>query len=125
MEKILQHLYDEFDRLQGTFVLTSHTRPMRLVAIGETDFDYYYILYDGKKFRWEPVLTGIMELKGYLKDVDYDELERLAELNHIDRFIDANPENEYYTSLDEFKRELTKDFVKFDKLLTKIGRAHV
>lgn len=75
----------EFEELRGQFVITAGWEIERLVAVGEDDMDYYWITYDGRTFRWNSCVGGLMPLKGHLRDKDYNELVRLAELNHFDR----------------------------------------
>jgi len=74
----------EFEELKGQFVITASWKIERLVAIGEDDMDYYWITYNGRKFQWNTCVGRIMPLKGHLRDKDYNELVRLAELNHFD-----------------------------------------
>jgi hypothetical protein len=74
----------EFEELKGQFVITAGWDIERLVAVGEDDMDYYWITYNGRKFQWNTCVGRIMPLKGHLRDKDYNELVRLAELNHFD-----------------------------------------
>ena len=75
----------EFEELKGQFVINASWNIERLVAVGEDDMDYYWITYDGRKLRWNTCVGRIMPLKGHLRDKDYNELVRLADLNHFDR----------------------------------------
>ena len=112
----------EFDELKGQFVIPDSWKVERLVAIAEDDMDYYWITYDGRKLKWHTCVGGVVQLKGKLDDTDYDEFERLADLNHYDRLIGKTGvdfEGKHYT-LDGYKQELMKDWGKQDKLLTDI-----
>jgi hypothetical protein len=76
----------EFEKLKGQHVLHT-TEVMRLLAIGEDDTDFYYVLWDGRsdKKTWATCLCKLVPLKGFLRDEDYNELVRLATLNHADQ----------------------------------------
>jgi len=75
----------KFEELKGQFVINASWEIERLVAVGEDDMDYYWITYDGRKLKWNTCVGGLMPLKGYLRDEDYNELVRLAQLNHWDQ----------------------------------------
>lgn len=75
----------EFEKLKGQFVINASWEIERLVAVGEDDMDYYWITYDGRKLKWNTCVGGLMPLKGHLRDRDYNELVRLAKLNHFDQ----------------------------------------
>lgn len=75
----------EFEELKGQFVITDGWKIERLVAVGEDEWDYYWITYNGRKFRWNTCVGRVMPLKGHLRDKDYNELVRIARLNHYDQ----------------------------------------
>jgi hypothetical protein len=75
----------EFEELKGQFVINASWDIERLVAVGEDDMDYYWITYDGRKLKWNTCVGRLMPLKGHLRDKDYNELVRLARLNHFDQ----------------------------------------
>jgi hypothetical protein len=84
----------EFEELKGQFVITDSWRIERLVAIGQDEWDYYWITYDGRKFKWNTCVGKVVPLKGYLRDRDYEEFLRLARLNHFDQaecWVNTNP----------------------------------
>ena len=99
-----------FEELKGQFVINASWEIERLVAVGEDDMDYYWITYDGRKFRWNTCVGPIMPLKGYLRTKDYNELVRLARLNHYDQVTlwgrDFSAEAEQYCR--DHKNELLK-----------------
>jgi hypothetical protein len=78
-------IIEEFERLKGQFVINASWKIERLVAIGEDEWDYYWITYNGRKLTWNTCVGGLMPLKGHLQDKDYNELVRLAKLNHYDQ----------------------------------------
>lgn len=78
-------ILQEFETLKGQFVINASWDIERLVAVGEDEMDYYWITYDGRKLKWNTCVGGLMPLKGHLRDKDYNELVRLARLNHFDQ----------------------------------------
>ncbi|MCK9416811.1 hypothetical protein M0Q97_09165 [Candidatus Dojkabacteria bacterium] len=114
MEKYnLDKLLDEFEQLKGQFIITINHTVERLIAIGDDDEDYYWVTWDGKDLHWSSCAGRIIPLKGYLKDGDYNELIRLAKLNHFDSIL----------SFEEFSRFL-QDYIskypKNHKILTRL-----
>jgi hypothetical protein len=118
MDINLIQIINEFDKLKGQFVITASHMIERLVAIGDDGEDYYYITYTGREFKWYSCVGRVMPLKGYLIDEDYNELVRLANLNHYDKLnwemfikafesytISLSPNHKFHT---EFYFELEK-----------------
>lgn len=109
----------EFEELKGQFVITASWEIERLVAVGEDDMDYYWVTYDGRKLTWNTCVGRLMPLKSHLQTRDYNELVRLANLNHYDqvtRWGHANP-----VEAEQFRREHIKELMKIgenDKFLT-------
>lgn len=98
----------EFEKLKGQFVITSSWKIERLIAIGEDENDYYYITYNGRELTWNTCVGRLMPLKGHLQDRDYNELVRLAKLNHYDQatlWSNKDPEK-FEKAAQEFKRSL-------------------
>lgn len=85
MDNNLTLILKEFESLKGQFVITESYKIARLVAVGEDMHDYYYVTYDGRKFTWNTCVGRIMPLKGYLREEDYTDLVRSANLNHFDQ----------------------------------------
>jgi hypothetical protein len=85
MEDNKKVIIREFEGLKGQFVITACWKIERLVAIGEDEWDYYWITYNGREFRWNTCVGRVMPLKGHLLDKDYKELVRIARLNHHDQ----------------------------------------
>lgn len=85
----LKIILSEFDKLKGQFIITSMNNVRRLVAIGEDKYDYYYIIWNGKKFKWYSCACTIIPLKGYLKNEDYEKLINLSKLNDIDQTLES------------------------------------
>ena len=78
-------ILNRFEELKGQFVITDSWRIERLVAIGQDEWDYYWITYNGRKFKWNTCVGSVVPLKGFLRDKDYNEFLRLARLNHFDQ----------------------------------------
>jgi hypothetical protein len=78
-------ILSEFESLKGQFVITEMNQVQRLVAIGEDQMDYYWILYDGRCFIWQSCVGGVIQLKGKIDGIDYQRLVRTAKLNHLDQ----------------------------------------
>ena len=103
---------EEFEQLKGQFVITSSHRIERLVALADDGFDYYYVTYNGREYTWNSCVGRIIPLKGHLRDKDYDELVRLAKLNHYD-FLSVNDEFK-----DSHEKWLSNTLSGDDKILT-------
>lgn len=84
--KNLKLILEEYEKLKGQFVITSSWEIERLVGIGDDKEDWYYLTYDGRKLKWNSCVGGLMPLKGKLDDKDYNELIRIAKLNHYDQY---------------------------------------
>lgn len=77
-------IINQFEENKGQFVLM-HNKVVRLVAIAEDDMDYYYACYDGRKIIWHSCVGSYTVLKNKIDDKDYNELIRLAKINHYDQ----------------------------------------
>jgi len=117
-------ILEEFEGLKGQIVLFMHGNRERLVAVGEDEWDYYWIGYDGSKLKWHTCLERIVPLKGYIRDEDYNEMVRLASINDSDQ-------PNLWSSTDEKTKESIRNFneqhkkgvlllAENDRLLTEI-----
>ena len=84
MDKNKILLLEQFERNKGQFVIM-HDRVLRFVAIAEDDMDYYYVCYDGRKLVWHSAVGSYTVLKNKIDDKDYNELIRIAKINHYDQ----------------------------------------
>lgn len=84
MDDNLKIILAEFEKLKGQFVIINWNI-QRFIAIASDKHDYYYVTYDGRKLHWNSCLTNITQLKGKIDNEHYDELVRLAKLNHHDQ----------------------------------------
>jgi len=85
MEESLKVILDEFDQLKGQFIISPTNTVERLISIGGDEDDWYYITYNGKEIKWYSCLLRIIPLKNKINNEDYDELIRIAKLNHQDQ----------------------------------------
>lgn len=81
---------EEFEKYKGQFVIIDGFgwKVERFIAIGKNEMDYLYITFDGREIHTHTILDRIMPLKGYIREDDYNELIRIAKLNHVDFILD-------------------------------------
>lgn len=102
MEDNFKRILEKFESLKGQFVITQLHQIERLIAIGDDSEDWYYITYNGRELHWSSCVGRIMPLKGYLKEEDYNELIRLAKLNHFDQlYISSGKAQEFFDEIDQ------------------------
>jgi hypothetical protein len=100
----------KFEELKGQFVINASWDIERLVAVGEDDMDYYWVTYDGRKFKWNTCVGRLMPLKGHLRKEDYNELVRLARLNHFDQVTVWG--NKTLEEAEQFNRQHKNELMK-------------
>lgn len=114
-------ILNQFEENKGQFVIM-HNKVVRLVAIAEDDMDYYYVCYDGRKIIWHSCVGSYTILKNKIDDKDYNEMIRLAKINHHDQddlWIPRTDEEKEETKI--FAREHKKQMEKeegYNKYLT-------
>lgn len=118
MDYNLKLILSEYEELKGQFVLDVSNRLTRLVAIGESDLDYYYITYDGRKLLWNTCVGHLVRLNGYIQEKDYNEFERISDLNDYDKLISLGKLEGY--TIDKYIQELKSEIILPYKLLTDI-----
>lgn len=101
-------ILNEFEKYKGQHVLIGDS-VYRLIGVLDDTEDYYWILFNGRDISYDSCLSRIMQLKGKLKDEDYDEILRIAKLNDYDLVVDEILSSEY------------KEYIQ-NKVLT--GRRH-
>ena len=102
MEDNLRIILEKFEKMKGQFIITQMGNIERLIAIGDDSEDWYYITFNGRELHWSSCVGRIIPLKGYLRDKDYDDLVRLAKLNHIDQlFINGDKEKDFFNAVDK------------------------
>jgi hypothetical protein len=85
MSTNLDMVLREFEELKGQFVINNAWNIERFVAIAGDNYDYYYVTYNGRKLTWYSTITKIIPLKGKIDDIHYNELIKIAKLNHYDQ----------------------------------------
>ncbi len=90
MDSSLKKILDIFESLKGQHVITIDHKVERLIAIGSSDIDYYWITYDGRKFNWHTCVGKLIPLRGYIPDNDYNTFIWRAKHNHLDQVIGDN-----------------------------------
>jgi len=109
MDNNLKIILGKFEKYKGQFVIVSDNKIERLIAIGQDEWDYYYVTYDGRDIHWHihwhTCAGSIMPLKGYLRDKDYNELVRIAKLNHYDQ-VDFEINGNMNEFLKAFQKEI-------------------
>jgi hypothetical protein len=77
-------ILNQFEENKGQFVIIGND-VVRLVAIAEDEMDYYYVVYDGRKVIWHSCVGSYTVLKNKIEDKSYNELIRIAKINHYDQ----------------------------------------
>jgi len=107
---------NEYNELRGQLVI-SDDKVYRFIGLAEDEQDYYYVLYDGRKIFLHTCVGSIVPLKGYIREKDYEEMIRIAKLNHYDQatlWASHEPEKAKEFS-EQHKKEVTswKDDTRF------------
>jgi hypothetical protein len=84
MTSNLEIFTEEYERLKGQFILVDNIA-LRFIGLVEDEEDYYYCLYDGRKLKLTTCVQMITPLKGFIYDNHYNEMVRMAKLNHYDQ----------------------------------------
>ena len=76
---------EDYEKLKGQIVMTDTGDSVRrFLGIVSDDYDFYYVLYDGRKISLYSCVGGLIQLKGKIDDKDYNGLKRICQLNHWD-----------------------------------------
>lgn len=130
MDDNLKIILAEFEKLKGQFVIINWNI-QRFIAIASDKHDYYYVTYDGRKLHWNSCLTNITQLRGKIDNEHYEDLIRLAKLNHYDQqtlwgnspddIVDSikNPNVTYKMAAQKHKREM-ENIHKDSEFLTEV-----
>jgi hypothetical protein len=84
MSENLKRIRSVFDKLKGQMVI-SGTSVYRLIGIMDDGEDYYYSLYNGREIEYHSCVGSIVPLKGFIEEKHYNEMIRIARLNHFDQ----------------------------------------
>lgn len=85
MELNLLILKEFFEKEKGTFVIDLYQRPARLIGLIDTEFDYYYVTFDGRDVRANTCVGRLIPLKNRIDEDDYARMVNRANFNHYDR----------------------------------------
>ena len=88
MEPNRRSTLDKFEKYKGQLVITAEWKVERFVAIGEDEWDFLYITFDGRVVHEQVINARLIPLKGFIKDDDYDSMIRQVTLNHYDFYAD-------------------------------------
>jgi hypothetical protein len=88
-----EHTQDIFDRLKGTLVLIDR-QVLRFIGIGQDQYDYLYILWDGKKITYRTILSNLIQLKNKIDKKDYDSMINSSMINDYDSKKCFNPKSD-------------------------------
>lgn len=105
MDTNLEIFQEIFDNLKGELVICDFS-VYRLIAMVEDEYDYYYLLFDGKELYLFSCLINLIRLKNQIDDEDYSEMTRLVKLNHPDQPGFHGITEELTTLNEEFKKEI-------------------
>jgi hypothetical protein len=108
----------EFEEYKGQFVINDDWKVVRLIAVGDDEFDYYWVYWDGRKITWASCCGGFVPLKGKVDDDHYQRFINMAYWNHYDLFGLHKEDKEK----DETKKALWKtmrDRVKMEAIDTR------
>jgi hypothetical protein len=108
MNNNLKLLKDQFEENKGQFVIINN-EVLRFVCIAADDMDYYYVFYDGRKITWHSAVGSYIVLKNKIDEKDYNELVRLARINHFDQ-------NDFFMPSTDEAKLLQKNFAGDHKI---------
>ena len=115
MDSNLTKFLEEFEKLKGQHVIINQTDVVRLIAIGDDDFDWCYVCWDGRKTRWCSCLCQLIPLKGYIRKKDYMNIVSMAKLNHYDSpELWGNKEGDF-PDIKNFNRQVKEEAEKLDE----------
>jgi hypothetical protein len=114
----------EFEEHKGEFVITDTDKVMRLIAVVDDDIDYFWVYWNGRETFWHSCVGGFIVLKNKIDEKDYNNLIRMAKLNHIDLWQLNDKDTElnkiHRIKVERMKQEITKLKDPTNKYLTEI-----
>ena len=88
-----EHTHDIFNRLKGQLVLIDR-QVLRFIGIGQDQYDYLYILWDGKELVYRTILDHLIQLKDKIDDKDYNNMIRGTRINDYDSLKCFDPKTD-------------------------------
>jgi len=118
-------IIEEFEKYKGQSVIAScDYKVYRLIAVADDDFDYYWVFWDGRKTMWQSCCGGFIPLKGKIDDKHYNEIKRIAKINHHDSpelwSIKDEKEKKKLLKLNTSAKKEVEKLKGKDKYLTKV-----
>lgn len=80
----LSRITKEYEDYKGQFVLVNENI-YRFVGIVDDTYDYYYCLFNGKNLTLHSCTLLLTPLKGFILNDHYENIKRIASLNHLDQ----------------------------------------
>jgi hypothetical protein len=112
MSTVKELILNQFEENKGQFVIIGND-VVRLVAIAEDEMDYYYVMYDGRKVTWHSCVGRYTVLKNKIEDRSYNELIRIAKINHWDQYDNSHlvesPTSFHLEGAIEHKKKMEKE----------------
>jgi len=97
-----------FEEHKGEFVITVDDKVMRLIAVGDDGYDYCWVYWDGRDTYWHSCVGSFIVLKNKIDENDYNNLIRMAKLNHYDQADIYNPKTEEHKKINLIMVERVK-----------------
>jgi len=118
-------IIEEFEKYKGQFVIAScGYKVYRLIAVGADEMDNYWVFWDGRKTMWQSCCGGFIPLKGKIDDKHYNEITRIAKINHHDSpelwSIKNEKEKKELFKLNKATKKEVEELKGKDKYLTKV-----
>lgn len=88
-----EHTHDIFNRLKGQLVLIDR-QVLRFIGIGQDQYDYLYILWNGKELVYRTILDHLIQLKDKIDDKDYNIMIRSSRINDYDSLKCFDPKTD-------------------------------
>lgn len=101
-------LINQFKENCGQFIIMGNN-VVRFIGIADDEEDYYYVTYDGRQINWHSAVGSYTVLKGKIDEKDYNDLIRMAKLNHFDQ-------DDFFSPSTDAQKEKQKLFAMSHKL---------
>jgi hypothetical protein len=97
-----------FEEHKGEFVITAADKVMRLIGVGDDGYDYCWVFWDGRDTCWHSCVGSFIVLKNKIDENDYNNLIRMAKLNHYDQADMYHPKTEEHIKINLIMVERVK-----------------
>ncbi len=110
----MNRVIEKFNELKEQLVICDYNQVKRFIGVGEDNLDYFYIFWNGRVLSYSSPLCPVISLKGKIDDKDYNELIRIANLNHYDLINNCEMKK-------EVEEKIRKEILQDNILLTEIN----